>query len=842
LVTRLQAEPVYFYNGAKYASLDELKAAVAKNDGVAFVQSPIKDANPGLGSGSKQWQLAAMGAKGYLQRINSLLRDTQRLKQLVHSLFVQYAGADQRLQQHEALWLMESLGAQIGFSNPAQTFGEIRHMFYRFDFSGTGELEEAECEHLVKFILRKARDRLSPHTGVKQCHLPQKRLEASYDIIRQLGQGAQGAVYLTREKTREGKERVLKFYSKADTISPLDDIKEEFMLLRQLDHPMIARVLDIFEDTVNIYVVAEPYFGGDLTTLVSKAREHGVTPTVEWIGRVFRQVLEGLTYLHSQMVMHCDMKEPNIMVAHDSEWTAPHVVIIDFGMAKDFSGAREGGTPGYMPPEVWQTSLWTPKGDVFSLAATFWAVLNGGRGGPFLVPDAPPYSRIMMLTCQQPMDLSRFPVGLRELTDKMASKDFHARPPARECLRHPFFQHLSQHQAPLDPVALNALRQASEKRSIQNLVAMDLMSSENLGQLRHLNELFQRLDLDNDGTVELEEARKVFAELHMEQTQAERLISALVGEKGVVHYSEFMAKLFLAQRGVKEEQLAALFASIDTDNSGTLDISEIEALLARPNMAQIMEGRTAQDIMNELDRDGNGVIDFSEFSRAMLGDSKPSMAAPSRSWAEGDPGRYFSMSNNMWLPCKIVAVDQASGAVMVDVKHGYWISMEEQRSLLVRGRRQWQVGDACRYFSHSHNQFVSCRIHAVNPDGGVMVDVKPGCWLPAWAVTEVEGRSGSHLAQGNSTARVRHETLTGDDKDACSRRATVGQGLESVDLQPLRPSKAWAVGDRGKYYSKRQGAWFDCIISALDLRGAVQLNVKPDYWMLPAEQAEVLRR
>jgi len=704
------------------------------------------------GGCSPQGRRAVTGAEDYLQRINSLLRDTQRLKQLVHSLFVQHAGADQRLQQDEALWLMESLGAQIGFSNPAQIFGEIQQMFYRFDFSGTGELDETECEHLVKFILRKARDRLSPQTGVKLCHLPQKRLDASYNIIRQLGQGAQGVVYLTREKTKEGRDRVLKFYSKAETASPLDDIKEEFMLLRQLDHPSIARVLDIFEDTVNIYVVAEPYFGGDLTTLVSKAMEHGVTPTVEWIGRVFKQVLEGLAYLHSQMVMHCDMKEPNIMVAHDSEWTAPHVVIIDFGMAKDFSGAREVGTPGYMPPEVWQSSLWTPKGDIFSLAATFWAVFNGSRGGPFLVPDAPPYARIMLQTCQQPMDLSRFPSGLRELTEGMANKDFHARPPARECLMHPFFQHLNQHKAPLDPAVLQALRQASEKRSIQNLVAMDLMSSENLGQLRHLNELFQRLDLDNDGTVELEEARKVFSQLHMEHSQAERLISALMGDKGAVHYSEFMAKLFLAQRGVQEEQLAALFASIDTDNSGTLDISEIEALLARPNMAQIMEGRTARDIMDELDRDRNCVIDFTQFSRAMLGDSKPSMVAPSGPWVEGDAGRYFSMSHSMWLPCKILAVDKASGAVMVDLKQGYWISLKDQQTLLVRGQRQWQVGDSCRYFSHSHMQFITCRIHAVNPDGKVMVDVKLGCWLPAWFVTEVAGRSGNHVAQADDTA------------------------------------------------------------------------------------------
>lgn len=833
-------QPAYFYRGVRYTTLEQLQS-VLKKEGVAFAQTYGGDVEgEGQGRSGRQWKLAAAGAINYLQRINSLLQDMPKFKQLVHSLFIEYAGADRRLQQHEALWLMESLGAQIGFLNPSQTFGEVSQMFFRFDFSGKGELDEPECEHLVKFMLRKARDRLSPQTAIKLCHLPKRSLDAEYSIVRQLGQGGQGAVYLVNERSADGtaaRQRVVKFYSKADTNAPLDDIKEEFTMLKQLDHPMIARVLDIFEDHANVYVVSEPYFGGDMTTLLTRACEHGVTPTVDWVGRVFKQVLEGLTYLHSQMIMHCDMKEPNIMVAHDSDWNAPHVVIIDFGMAKDFGGAREGGTPGYMPPEVWEMKLWTPKGDIFSLAATFWSIFNGRRGGPFLVPDAPPYARIKLATCQQPMDCSSFPPGLRELTERMASKDFQSRPPARECLAHPFFQNLCQHRAPLDAAALDALRRAAEKRSIQNLVAMDLMSSENLGQLRHLNELFQRLDLDNDGAVQVDEARKVFAQLNIDQAQVERLISVLVGDKDSVHYSEFMAKLFLAQRGVREEQLAASFASIDTDNSGTLDLQEIEALLARPNMAEIMEGRTASDILNEIDRDGNGVIDFAEFRRAMLGESAPCSVGDPR-WTEGDACRYFSRSNNMWLSCKITSVDSSTGNVAIDVKPGYWLSPQEQQSLLVRGLRLWKVGDACRYFSQTQTRFIDCRVQDVNAAGEVTIDIKPGCWLPAWAVNEpdvhprhsINRRFTYQPEDGNQTRRMSVQAQGGMDQ----RLPTACSGMVE---------SSWTLGDKGKYYSRRQAAWFDFVIIAVDsARGAVQLSAKPDYWMLPAEQREVLRR
>ena len=67
---------------------------------------------------------------------------------------------------------------------------------------------------------------------------------------------------------------------------PLDDIKDEFELLKSLDHPNIARIYEAFEDASNAYVVSEPLFGGDLTTLITKAKENGVTPTYAWTGGV----------------------------------------------------------------------------------------------------------------------------------------------------------------------------------------------------------------------------------------------------------------------------------------------------------------------------------------------------------------------------------------------------------------------------------------------------------------------------------------------------------------------------------------------------------------------------
>eukprot|EP00913_Durusdinium_trenchii_P001710 g1582.t1 len=119
-----------------------------------------------------------------------------------------------------------------------------------------------------------------------------------------------------------------------------------------------------------------------------------------WLAGILKQICAGILYLHNNRCMHCDIKEPNVMISRDADWNEPtpgdgtkrevpavrsttsgeNVVVIDFGLARDFKKGSTGvmGTPGYMPPEVWTHGVWTIFGDVFSLG--HWA--NEGPVGP----------------------------------------------------------------------------------------------------------------------------------------------------------------------------------------------------------------------------------------------------------------------------------------------------------------------------------------------------------------------------------------------------------------------------------------------------------------------------
>merc|ERR1719478_1096879 len=92
-----------------------------------------------------------------------------------------------------------------------------------------------------------------------------------------------------------------------------------------------------------------------------------------------------------------------------------------------------------------------------------------------------------------------------------------------------------------------------------------------------------------------------------------------------------------------------------------------------------MGSRTAAELIREMDTDGDGVVDFQEFQRAMLGE--PCARAI---WAVGESGRYLSRSHGTKLDCVITAVDSRTGSVMINLKPGYWISLADQSVLLTK--------------------------------------------------------------------------------------------------------------------------------------------------------------
>lgn len=549
-------------------------------------------------------------------------------------------------------------------------FGELPQMFWRFDFSGDGLLNEDEATRLTMCMLRKYRDSTQPpQPGVVRLGgtIAYRKVEDKYAVSKKLGEGGQGAVYLAKEKTTK-KEVVIKYYDKSNPNSPMEDITQEFELMMSLKHPRIAHYFEIFQDFSNVYVVTEPYFGGDLSECINKAVENRVRVNEPWLANIMKQVLAGIAFLHSNDIMHCDIKQENVMIT-GRDYHNPQVVVIDFGLANAFSArSGPGGTPGYMPPEVWTMGLWLPRGDVFSLGVMLFALRTGRN--PFQDGcrslDDVQYKTLR----EQPEMGNKGTPQLQTLVYSMIDKEFRQRPTVAQVMDSPWFSNSDDH--PVDEGVLQVLARKQTATDVRKALLADLASQQNLAESRELNDLFVQLDLDNDGVVSAEEVR-----MALQNRWAPDRIDALLGALGSddsqsVSYEEFMGHLLAIKAPEENELLWRVFNDVGGGKK-YLDLKDIQELLQRPAVASILGDRSPEALMRDMDTNRNGRVEFAEFKAVMQGQSP----TPKALYRRGDQLQYYSATYASWMNCVVTAVDPKTGAVQVDVKPGYWFQGNE---------------------------------------------------------------------------------------------------------------------------------------------------------------------
>ena len=193
-----------------------------------------------------------------------------------------------------------------------------------------------------------------------------------YRIIRLLGIGAMGVVYLVEDcfsRQRVALKQVKKEHIDGWTLSRLG---YEFRLAAALRHPYIIRVYDFWVNplTKTPFYTME-YIAGDTLRATSAALPVHIRL------RILLKICKALSVLHGLSILHLDISAQNILVRRDSL----EPVLMDFGIARyeqDVSNELISGTPQYIAPEIITGD--SPKGcysDIFSLGVLFFHVLTG---------------------------------------------------------------------------------------------------------------------------------------------------------------------------------------------------------------------------------------------------------------------------------------------------------------------------------------------------------------------------------------------------------------------------------------------------------------------------------
>lgn len=202
----------------------------------------------------------------------------------------------------------------VMLSMPPDTFGDLETQYDRFDFSGSGQLNVNECYKLAFFhIMRYWHIQLNG-AAFSLPDVPQKSLQsAGYSIIKELGQGSQGVVRLATNA--QGKQVCIKSIRK-DATKPraMLELQEEYSAMKRMQCPRMLKSEGIFQDLEFYYLATEACHGGDFATVRSRAAQQGVSCTEEWWRGIFKQCLDALAYMHANALMHCDIKEPNMML------------------------------------------------------------------------------------------------------------------------------------------------------------------------------------------------------------------------------------------------------------------------------------------------------------------------------------------------------------------------------------------------------------------------------------------------------------------------------------------------------------------------------------------------
>jgi serine/threonine-protein kinase len=204
-----------------------------------------------------------------------------------------------------------------------------------------------------------------------------------YEIIRQLGVGGYGAVYLARRK-KDGSPVAVKVMLAKVAVS--EHARKKFLhemeILKSLRHANIVSLLESGAIGSAFYFVMEYCDAGDVADLI--IRRGGRVPLDE-ATRIMLQALDGLAYAHGKGIVHRDLKPGNLLLVGNR--ADRKVKISDFGLAKNFEQAgfsgmtltgHFAGTPLYMPREqVLNFKHVKPVSDVWSMAATFYRMLTG---------------------------------------------------------------------------------------------------------------------------------------------------------------------------------------------------------------------------------------------------------------------------------------------------------------------------------------------------------------------------------------------------------------------------------------------------------------------------------
>ncbi len=283
-----------------------------------------------------------------------------------------------------------------------------------------------------------------------------------YEVVKQLGEGSFGVVNLAKDLENEDRYVVIKTIQNYG--QDMEKEKQEAILLSKLNHPNVIQYYDSFLSSESkLCIVLEYADGNDLSKYISRKK----LPEKKILS-IFSQIIFGLAYIHSQNILHRDIKTENILVFKNGM-----IKIGDFGISRILSDGELAqsivGSPYFMAPELFGQSPYSYPADIWAAGCVLYQLMT--HKYPFQARSREELM-IRVLNGNNPAIPRRFSKELTDLFLQMLSRDPLERPTAADILNRPIIRNaLSefQNQIQLQNVPISLGHQISSQDLFEGL-------------------------------------------------------------------------------------------------------------------------------------------------------------------------------------------------------------------------------------------------------------------------------------------------------------------------------------------------------------------------------------
>jgi len=404
-------------------------------------------------------------------------------------------------------------------------------------------------------------------------------------------------------------------------VGKIELLKREIAILKEMNHPNIIKLHEVHEDTKYLHLITELCTGGELfDRIIAKTETEEGHFSERDAAKIVHSILKAIEYCHDEKnICHRDLKPENFLFYTAEENS--HIKIIDFGLSRNElpeSGIMQTkvGTPYYVAPEVLRRE-YTKSCDIWSIGVITYILLCGYP--PFYGDsDAQIFKSVRAGVFDFPSpDWDDISAEAKDFICALLRKNPAERLTANRALRHPWFKRTDKKKSH-PTINFDNSKSVSYKqfmgmnklkKAALAFIAMNLTE----GEVGALTEILHEIDRDGNGKLTLEELDSALSSGNFGSGISAELIAmreALnVSGGNCLDWKEFLASTAEKNLLYREDKIRAAFDYFDQARTNTI---------TRNDMIRVFGSeKQAQEVMGDIDLDGDGVISYKEFSSMM---------------------------------------------------------------------------------------------------------------------------------------------------------------------------------------------------------------------------------